>query len=149
MTGIFTCAALPQLVFTFFSSRLPRWAVFPGIWVGFAAGVGVWLGVAYKIDGVVNITSIGGLTPCLSGASTGLGTGIIICTLAAAFFPQQFDWSTIPALVHSVDDDGKEINVAEKDHAYDKKLLDRWLVIASVIGGTVFSVIFIIFPFSL
>ncbi|PWN46856.1 putative DUR3-urea permease [Violaceomyces palustris] len=149
MTGIFTGAGLMPLIFTFFDNRLSPWAAFPGVWINFISGVAVWLGVAYHRSGVVNIASVGGVTPCLAGCGTGIGVGLVLCLINVFFFPKPFDWDTIPQLLHSTSKDGKEINIADQDEGYSKKVLDRALLIAAVCGGTCFTVITIIWPFSL
>ncbi|EPQ30416.1 uncharacterized protein PFL1_01942 [Pseudozyma flocculosa PF-1] len=161
LTGIFTGAGLSPLIFIFFDHRLHPLAVFPGIWVNFIAGVAVWLGVAYKEYGVINLSSVGGLTPCLSGCATGIGVGLVVSTLSVLFFPRPFDWSTIPHLLKQQQQQAKalggdsddasddEVEIVENDPRYSKVRLDRSLRIALAAGATVFLVITIIWPFSL
>lgn len=99
LTGIFTCAGLSPLIFTFFDTRLHPAVVFPGIWINFASGVAVWLSVAYHTSGVVNLASVGGVVPCLAGAGTGIGVGLLLSTVSVLFFPRDFAWSRIPEIL--------------------------------------------------
>ncbi|SPO25372.1 probable DUR3 - Urea permease [Ustilago trichophora] len=98
-TGIFTCAGLSPLIFTFFDTRLHPAVVFPGIWINFVAGVAVWLTVAWHKYGVVDLTSVGGVVPCLAGSGTGMGVGLVLSTLSVLFFPREFAWSRIPEIL--------------------------------------------------
>ncbi|PWY99764.1 hypothetical protein BCV70DRAFT_237646 [Testicularia cyperi] len=98
-TGIFTGAGLSPLIFTFFGTRLHPFVVFPGIWINFAASVAVWLSVAYREYGVVDITSTGGLKPCLAGCGTGIGVGLVLSLISVLFFPRKFEWSQIPEIL--------------------------------------------------
>ncbi|GAC93563.1 potential urea active transport protein [Pseudozyma hubeiensis SY62] len=99
LTGIFTCAGLSPLIFTFFDTRLHPAVVFPGIWINFASGVAVWLSVAWHTSGVVNLASVGGVVPCLAGAGTGVGVGLVLSTVSVLFFPRDFAWSRIPEIL--------------------------------------------------
>lgn len=81
ITGVWSTAALPQMWFSFFGDRLPRWAVFPGIWVGFGAGLAVWLSLANRLAGGVNLTALADVEVCLYTFATGIGTGILLSTI--------------------------------------------------------------------
>ncbi|SPC62418.1 probable DUR3 - Urea permease [Ustilago sp. UG-2017b] len=98
-TGIFTCAGLSPLIFTFFDTRLHPAVVFPGIWINFASGVAVWLAVAWHKYGVVDLSSVGGVVPCLAGSGTGIGVGLVLSMLSVLFFPRDFAWSRIPEIL--------------------------------------------------
>ncbi|KAK0551484.1 hypothetical protein OC846_003262 [Tilletia horrida] len=149
MTGIFTGACLMPLVFTFFDNRLNVFAVTGGIWLSFGAGVGVWLGTASRLLGAVNLVTVANISPCLYGCATSIGVGLIICILCTLIKPQHFDWAEIPNLVHSIDESGKETNVADTEAGYDRKELDNALLFTAVGGLVVFLTLFIILPFSL
>ncbi|KAK0523941.1 hypothetical protein OC834_005722 [Tilletia horrida] len=149
MTGIFTGACLMPLIFTFFDNRLNKFAPTIGIWLSFGAGVGVWLGTAKRLLGAVNLVTVANVSPCLYGCATSIGVGLIICVLCSLVAPQHFDWADVPKLVHSIDDSGNEVNVADNEKGYDKKELDNALLFTSIGGLVVFLTLFIILPFSL
>ncbi|KAL9939634.1 hypothetical protein V8E36_001451 [Tilletia maclaganii] len=149
MTGIFTGACLMPLIFTFFDNRLNVFAVTAGIWLSFGAGVGVWLGTASRLFGVVDLTTVADVSPCLYGCATSIGVGLIICILSTIIKPQHFDWADVPKLVSSIDENGNEVNVADNEKGYDKKELDSALKLSAWGGLIVFLTLFIIFPFSL
>ena len=150
LTGIFTGAGLSPLVFIFFDHRLHPLVVFPGIWINFASGVAVWLGVAYHKYGYVNLESVGGLTPCLAGCGTGIGVGLVLSILSTLFFPRPFDWNQIPVLLKAQSDaEEKQAEIIEEDPRYDADRLRRALIKALIAGLTCFLVITIIWPFSL
>lgn len=91
MTGIFTGPALPPLVGTFFSSRQGPIAAATSIWGGFVTGIVVWLTLAQQFSGVVNITSVGDLDPCLYGCVAGIASSAVItCTLSLVSVTHQF-----------------------------------------------------------
>ncbi|CAD6899910.1 unnamed protein product [Tilletia controversa] len=149
MTGIFTGACLMPLVFTFFDNRLNVFAPTIGIWLSFAAGVGVWLGTAHQLFGIVNLVTVANVSPCLYGCATSIGVGLVICIFCSLVRPQHFDWADVPRLVSSVGEDGKDSHVADTQQGYEKKELDNALFFSATGGLVVFLTLFIILPFSL
>lgn len=81
IVGLASCGSLPALCFTFFGDRLPRWSVFPGIWIGFGAGLAVWLSLAQRIVGEVSLEALENVSVDLYTYTTSIGVGIIICAL--------------------------------------------------------------------
>lgn len=148
MTGIFTGAAVPILVGTFFSSRQPVIAATLGPWLGFVVAVAVWLGSAYRISGEVNLTTIGTVDVCLYGCAAGMGTTLLLTLITSTFFPQHFDWSTLGTSIKAVNDKGQEVDISLEE-GYDPKKLTRSLKLAALGGAIIFLSLFIIWPFSL
>lgn len=83
ITGVWSTAALPQMWFSFFGDRLPRWAVFPGIWIGFGAGLAVWLSLANRIGGGVTLAALENVDVCLYTFTTCIGVGILLSTFGS------------------------------------------------------------------
>lgn len=115
-TGIFTCAGLSPLIFTFFDTRLHPAVVFPGIWINFVSGVAVWLTVAWHKYGVVDLSSVGGVVPCLAGSGTSIGVGLVLSTISVLFFPREFAWSRIPEILE--EQYKEQIEKANKQHIH-------------------------------
>ena len=154
ITGIFTCAALPQLLFVFcsagFPNALPAWAVFPGIWIDFAAAVGVWLGTTYKTQGVINSSTVSNVSVCLYGCVAAVGTGLILCTVASLLNRNHpFDWDVLKVRQAESYDGAKQVLEREEQDPKEKAELDRALKVGAIFSGTIFLVIFIIWPYTL
>lgn len=81
ITGVWSTAALPQMWFSFFGNRLPRWAVFPGIWIGFGAGLAVWLSLAKRLTGSVTLAGLEDTNVDLYTFTTCIGVGILLSTI--------------------------------------------------------------------
>ncbi|KDN37457.1 putative DUR3-urea permease [Tilletiaria anomala UBC 951] len=152
ITGIFTCSALPQLLFIFSSAGFPNalhsWAVFPGIWIDFGAAVGVWLGTAYRTQGAVNITTLANVSVCLYGCIAAVSTGLILCTIASLINGEQFDWDTLKVKQADSYEGAKEVLEQEQD-VKERRQLDSALKLGAIFSVTIFLVLFIIWPYSL
>ena len=86
---------MPQMLFTFFTTRLPRWCAFPGIWISFFAGLAAWLGLAARLGGAVTIANLSDMYVCLYTFTTSIATGILLCTIGVIFTPSNFQWSQV------------------------------------------------------
>lgn len=80
IVGLASTGSLPALCFSFFGDRLPRWAVFPGIWIGFGAGLAVWLSLAHRLVGQVSLAALEDVSVDLYTYTTAIGTGILFGT---------------------------------------------------------------------
>lgn len=149
ITGVWSTAALPQMCFSFFGSRLPRWAVFPGIWIGFFAGLAVWLSLANRLVGAVNLTALGDTTVCLYTFATTIATGILLCTIGSIFTPVHFDWNSIWENRYKNADDEAEIRIIEADERFSQQSLKKWLYLSIGASVTIFSIFMLIWPLSL
>ncbi|CAO1631005.1 unnamed protein product [Parajaminaea phylloscopi] len=149
ITGVWSTAALPQICFSFFGSRLPRWAVFPGVWVGFFAGLAVWLSLAQRLVGSVDLTSLGDTTVCLYTFATTIATGLLLSTVGSLVTPQPFDWSSIWDNRYKNADDDAEIKIIEADERFGQAHLKKWLYVAVVASAVIFGIFMLIWPLSL
>lgn len=149
ITGLWSTAALPHICFSFFGSHLPRWAVFPGIWIGFGAGLAVWLSLAKRLEGAVNITALGAVDVNLYAFTTTIATGILLCTFGSLFTPLHFDWSSIWDDRYKNADDEEEVKIIENDERFSPKSLKKWLYVSAVASVVVFAVFMLIWPLSL
>ncbi|PWN44394.1 putative DUR3-urea permease [Ceraceosorus guamensis] len=154
ITGVWSCAALPQLVFSFWQSRTPKWTAFPGIWIGFFAGLAVWLSLAKRLEGGVNVTTLAEMDPNIYAFATSIATGTLLCTIGSIFFPSDFQWESISvSSAHGGQGgetvDEKELKEIEEDARWSKENLQKWLVIALVSAFTIFVVMVLIWPLSL
>lgn len=134
ITGIFTCSALPQLLFLFssggFPNRLPNWAVSVGPWIDFGAAIGVWIGTAHRTQGAINIDTLADVSVCLYGCVAAVGTGLILCTVASLLSKKPFDWESLKVKQAERYEGAEEI----VQHAYqpqEKRQLDRALKIGA------------------
>lgn len=148
MTGIFTGSALPGLVLTFFSSRQGSLAAVASVWGGFAVAVIVWLTIAQRLTGTINIASVGGIDPCLYGCVAGIGASTLITVVISIFRNADYQWETLKAL-RITDDDGVERDVATNDPAYDPEKLRKAAYWARGITLFLFLALFIIWPLSM
>lgn len=150
ITGVWSTAALPQMCFSFFGTRLPTWTVFPGIWVGFGAGVAVWLGLAKRLVGAVNLTALEDVEVDLYTFTTTIATGIFLCTIGTIFTPnREFTWESIWTSPHVTANDPKEIEEIRQDTRFSAGNLKKWLYVAGVASTIIFAVFMLIWPLSL
>lgn len=149
ITGVWSTAALPQIVFSFFGDRLPTWAVFPGIWIGFGAGLAVWLSLAKRIGGSVSLASLEIVDVDLYTFTTCIATGILICTIGSLLTPKKIDWQTIWQHRYEGSGDEKEIAAIEADQRFSDKNLKKWLFISGIASVIIFCVFLLIWPLSL
>lgn len=149
ITGVWSTAALPQMIFSFFSARLPTWSVFPGIWIGFSAGLAVWLSLAKRLVGQVDLTALEDTDVCLYTYTTTIVVGLIISTIGVVFTPSDFQWESIWESSHVAAADGQEVALIKQDTRFSAGNLKKWLLIAGVGAGTIFTVFMLIWPLSL
>lgn len=72
--------------------RCNKWFCLAGIVVGFAAGVGSWLGVAKAYYGSTSVTATGGEYAQLAGAGTALVVSSILCFTGVYFANEDYDF---------------------------------------------------------
>ncbi|KAH7908804.1 urea transporter [Hygrophoropsis aurantiaca] len=70
-----------------------------GAVIGFAAGVGAWLGVTAGCNaGVINVTTSGGNYEMLAGNLASIGVGGIVATAASLIWPDNYDFESTRAI---------------------------------------------------
>lgn len=149
IVGVASTGSLPALTFSFFGDRLPTWAVFPGIWVGFGAGLAVWFSLAKRLVGEISLTALKDTEVDLYVYTTCIGTGILLCTIGSLFNPQYFDWSSLRNHQRGDTTEAKEVAAIENDERFQDKYLKKWLIIAGVLTTIIFVVFMLIWPLSL
>ncbi|MCO5581050.1 hypothetical protein L7F22_034925 [Adiantum nelumboides] len=149
ITGVWSTAALPQIVFSFFGDRLPTWAVFPGIWIGFGAGLAVWLSLANRLGGSVSLATLELVEVDLYTFTTCIATGILLCTIGSILTPKKIDWNNLWQHRYEGSGDEKEIAAIEADQRFSDKNLKKWLFISGIASVIIFCVFLLIWPLSL
>lgn len=143
-------AALPQMIFSFFSPNLPTWTIFPGIWINFSAGLAVWLSLAKRLEGELSLTSLESVDVCLYTYATAIATGLLLCTLGVLLTPaKSFSWDSIWDSDHLAAADEGEVEAIKQDTQFSSANLKKWLIVAAVASGIIFAVFMLIWPLSL
>ncbi|GAA6012175.1 hypothetical protein JCM11491_001774 [Sporobolomyces phaffii] len=143
-TGIFTGPGLPPLVATFFSDRPGSLSAGLSIWLGFIGSVATWLAIAKRNFGVVNLTSTGGVDPCLYGCLAGIAISAVVTILFSLFKPAHYKWESLAA-VKIVDNDGNELD-AFQDRSYNPEKLRKAAWFARGAAVFLFVGIFLLWP---
>lgn len=150
ITGVWSTAALSQICFIFFSSRVPRWCLFPGVWISFGAGLAVWLSLAARlVEGPLSLTALSDTDVCLYTFATAIGTGLVLCILGSLFTPQHFDWDSIWTSPHLSAADAQEVDKIKNDEHFARPYLNKWLNVSMIASVIIFSIFMLIWPLSL
>jgi len=144
-TGIFTGSALPGLVGTFFSSRQGALAATASVWVGFATSVTVWLTLAKRFSGTIDIASVGQTDPCLYGCIAGIGAASVVTIVISVFQNARYGWESLGA-IRIADADGNDNDIAYEDPTYNPERLKKAAYVARGITLFLFLALFIIWP---
>ncbi|KZP03885.1 Na+/solute symporter [Athelia psychrophila] len=148
MTGIFTGAALPPLVGTFFSSRQGALAAGASVWGGFITAVIVWLSLTHRFYGAVNVTTVAELDPCLYGCLAGIASSAFITIVLSLIFPAHYNWESLAAVRVQTEHDDK-VDVTFEDPSYDPEKLRKAAILARGVTLFLFLALFIIWPLSM
>ncbi|CCG24802.1 hypothetical protein CORT_0G01140 [Candida orthopsilosis Co 90-125] len=112
------CPGVIPLILSITWNRQNWYAAFISPILGIVFGFIVWTTTAYKLDGAVNITTLGGQLPALYGALTALFLPGIASVVISLVYPQKFDWQVLQQAHLLVDEDVSSENsddVNEKD----------------------------------
>lgn len=112
------CPGVIPLILSITWNRQNWYAAFISPILGIVFGFIVWTTTAYKLDGAVNITTLGGQLPALYGALTALFLPGIASVVISLIYPQKFDWQVLQQAHLLVDEDVSSENsddVNEKD----------------------------------
>ncbi|KAF7973578.1 hypothetical protein HWV62_14858 [Athelia sp. TMB] len=148
MTGIFTGAALPPLVGTFFSSRQGALAAGASVWGGFITAVIVWLSLTHRFYGEVSVTTVAELDPCLYGCLAGIASSAFITIVLSLIFPANYNWESLAAVRIQTEKDD-QVDVAFEDPSYNPEKLRKAARLARAVTLFLFLALFIIWPLSM
>ena len=115
---LISCPGVIPLILSITWDRQNWYAAFISPILGIVFGFIVWTTTAYKLEGAVNITTLGGQLPALYGALTALFLPGIASVLLSLVFPLKFDWQVLQQAHLLVDEDVSSDNsddVEEKD----------------------------------
>lgn len=87
-----TSPGIFPVIFTLVWSRQTKAAAMISPLVGLAAGIAVWIGLAYHMYGAVSIATTSEQMPALYGSLTSLFTPAILSIIISLIRPETFDW---------------------------------------------------------
>ncbi|KAI5949027.1 hypothetical protein KGF57_004989 [Candida theae] len=99
------CPGVIPLILSITWDRQNWYAAFISPILGIVFGFIVWTTTAYKLDGAVNITTLGGQLPALYGALTALFLPGIASVVISLVFSSKFDWTVLQQAHILVDED--------------------------------------------
>ncbi|KAM0817350.1 putative Urea active transporter 1 [Seiridium cardinale] len=89
---IIACPGIIPLALTLLWSGQTRLAGVLSPILGFLTGLGIWLGTAKSLYGVINMTTTEGSLPALFGAIGSLFSPVIYSVIISQYAPYKFDW---------------------------------------------------------
>lgn len=81
------------MVFTILWKRQSKAAAIISPILGFATGLAVWLGTAYRFYGVVSVATTGEVLPCVYGTVSSCFSPILYSVVITLIRPQNYDWA--------------------------------------------------------
>jgi len=117
MMGIIVSPAVFPIFFALTWRKQNIYGAIGACIVGFIAGVASWLAVAYRLYGVITLTSTGENYPMLAGNLVSLGASCIFTVVVSLLKPDDFDGNvTKDGLKQLMDEEDKDVlDPAETD----------------------------------
>ncbi|CAG8092068.1 unnamed protein product [Penicillium salamii] len=95
MIGIIVCPGMFPLILTILWKKQSRAAAIASAYLGMATGIGIWLGTAYKLYDVIDISTTGATLPCMYGTLGSALSPLLYSFMITMVAPQKFDWESM------------------------------------------------------